>query len=300
MDEDLDSGCSGEGQLAQDQDKSAPAVVVGIDGSHRALAAALWAVDEAVSRDIPLRLVYAIEPRQQSRDDIYGAYDLATAEIATQGAVIAVQSRDKPVKIEVEIHQGSALDVLIRESHSAALVCLGALGRDRATARRATSTAAALSAHAHCPVVIVRGRRPCQEPRGTVLIEFGDSADFDDVMTQGLNAAAVSAATVRVVACWSRHGSDTSRPSTDVNTLRAHMEKLLEPWRHQYPDTVIDSVVWQGNIAEYLAQERDPIHLLAVGRHRKQGLVALIDHDQSSTAPDIACSIMISGHRRPL
>jgi nucleotide-binding universal stress UspA family protein len=40
-----------------------PAVVVGIDGSRNALTAALWAVDEAVERDIPLRLVYAIDPR---------------------------------------------------------------------------------------------------------------------------------------------------------------------------------------------------------------------------------------------
>ena len=39
---------------------SSPAVVVGIDGSPTAVDAALWAVDEAVSRDIPLRLVYAI------------------------------------------------------------------------------------------------------------------------------------------------------------------------------------------------------------------------------------------------
>ncbi len=31
-----------------------PVVVVGIDGSRSAIGAALWAVDEAVSRDIPL------------------------------------------------------------------------------------------------------------------------------------------------------------------------------------------------------------------------------------------------------
>ena len=39
-----------------------PAVVVGIDGSHGAVDASLWAIDEAVERDLPLRLVYAIEP----------------------------------------------------------------------------------------------------------------------------------------------------------------------------------------------------------------------------------------------
>lgn len=37
--------------------ESGPAVVVGIDGSKAALQAALWAIDEATDRDVPLRLV---------------------------------------------------------------------------------------------------------------------------------------------------------------------------------------------------------------------------------------------------
>jgi nucleotide-binding universal stress UspA family protein len=35
-----------------------PAVVVGIDGSQAGIQAAEWAVDEAVSREVPLRLIY--------------------------------------------------------------------------------------------------------------------------------------------------------------------------------------------------------------------------------------------------
>lgn len=46
--------------------RPARAVVVGIDGSRAATHAALWAVDEAVNRDIPLRLVYVIDPSQLS------------------------------------------------------------------------------------------------------------------------------------------------------------------------------------------------------------------------------------------
>ena len=46
----------------QEHYSPAPSVVVGIDGSRSALDAALWAADEAVSRDVPLRLVYAIDP----------------------------------------------------------------------------------------------------------------------------------------------------------------------------------------------------------------------------------------------
>ena len=52
----------------EDRNSSPPAVVVGIDGSRSAVDAALWAVDEAVSRDIPLRLVYAIDPDTAGTD----------------------------------------------------------------------------------------------------------------------------------------------------------------------------------------------------------------------------------------
>ena len=46
----------------RDHYSPSPSVVVGIDGSRSAVNAALWAVDEAVGRDIPLRLIYAIDP----------------------------------------------------------------------------------------------------------------------------------------------------------------------------------------------------------------------------------------------
>ena len=88
----------------RDFSSSSPVVVVGIDGSRSAVAAALWAVDEGVSRDIPLRLGCAVDPDNPSatgpRD---AARDLATAEEAAQYAYSAVESTDNPVKIEVEI-----------------------------------------------------------------------------------------------------------------------------------------------------------------------------------------------------
>jgi nucleotide-binding universal stress UspA family protein len=39
-------------------------IVVGVDGSQAAIQAAEWAIDEAVSREVPLRLVAVI--RQQA------------------------------------------------------------------------------------------------------------------------------------------------------------------------------------------------------------------------------------------
>ena len=49
-----------------------PTIVVGIDGSRSAVEAALWAVDEAVCRDIPLRLLYAIDPTDSIQTERQG------------------------------------------------------------------------------------------------------------------------------------------------------------------------------------------------------------------------------------
>ncbi|MDZ4267710.1 MAG: universal stress protein, partial [Mycobacterium sp.] len=92
-------------------------VVVGIDGSRSAVEAALWAVDEAVSRDLPLRLVYAIDPDLcpgTTAKDRLGY--LAAGEMALRNAVTVVESTDKPVKIEAEILQGRPTDVLLEAS----------------------------------------------------------------------------------------------------------------------------------------------------------------------------------------
>ena len=60
-------------------------VVVAIDGSASAVDAALWAVDEALDRDVPLRFVYVIEPaRPDVADSQEIARRLATAEVAVR------------------------------------------------------------------------------------------------------------------------------------------------------------------------------------------------------------------------
>ncbi len=104
-----------------DATQSSPSVVVGIDGSRSALEAALWAVDEAVSRDVPLRLVYAIDPDAATgTDNQAAARDLATAEIAIRHALMAIESTDRPVKIEVEILQENPVRALREASRWAA------------------------------------------------------------------------------------------------------------------------------------------------------------------------------------
>lgn len=71
-------------------------IIVGIDGSHAAITAALWGVDEAISRAVPLRLVSVIKPTHPSPDDY--DRDLAHAERSLREAQSAVEAAGKLVR----------------------------------------------------------------------------------------------------------------------------------------------------------------------------------------------------------
>src|ERR1700761_844628 len=132
-------------------------IVVGIDGSKTAVSAALWAADEAVSRDVPLRLLYAME-QVGTRDPDRMAQIHTASEIAVRQAATAVEATGQPLKIETEIVDGSPASSLIHASASAAMVCVGAVGLRHFQPGRVGSTAAALALSGRCPVAIVRGR----------------------------------------------------------------------------------------------------------------------------------------------
>ncbi|ALR11751.1 universal stress protein UspA [Mycobacteroides saopaulense] len=275
-------------------------VVVGVDGSHRAVAAALWAADEAYERDIPLRLVYAIEPRAGMSSEIYAAHDVAAAEIATQGVVLAVQSSDKPVKIEIEILQGTALDVLAYQSCAAALVCVGTLSRERAANHRDTSTVAALSMRAACPVVIVRGHRSARAQYGVVLIEFEDTPDSHVVLQHGLESAAERDAVAQVVGHLPSSQTGSHAKDNSAAILNARLERHLEPWRRKYPDTHIEVHLLHGGLPKYISQQGDSIQMAVIGRGRRGGLSELLGQQQATTYPGADCTLMICGHNQQL
>jgi hypothetical protein len=114
--------------------------------------------------------------REHGRFDAeVAAHDFAAAEIAVREAVMAIESVDKPVKIEIQIVQDSPVAALLSASNSAVMVCIGALGGNRATGKRLGSTPAALAAYAHCPLAIVRQRGRHQTSSAWVVAEFNNT-----------------------------------------------------------------------------------------------------------------------------
>ena len=129
-------------------------IIVGIDGSQAAIAAALWGVDEALGRGVPLRLVSVIKQTHPSPDDY--ARDLAHAETSLREAQFAVEASRKLVKIETEIPRGPAGPLLVEASRDAEMICVGSVGIGRYARSLLGSTATELAEKAHCPVAILR------------------------------------------------------------------------------------------------------------------------------------------------
>ena len=235
-------------------DRSASAVIVGADGSQAAANAVRWAIDEAISRDVPLRIVHVTGVEEQPADDV--RREIESAEISLRAATAIVDATGKPVTVETDILWGPVSTVLVEESLTATLLCVGSVGADGRSGELLGSTAAALAENAHCPVAIIRSSH--DKPVGGVewiVVIVNDHRDNDAVIECTLNEAQLRRAPVLAV----RVGAEDLGESS-YDELDGRMEK----WKLRYPDVQIHPVATQGSIGQFLAGHADDSVQLAV------------------------------------
>lgn len=243
------------------------AVVVGIDGSSAAVKAALWAIDEAVDRDIPLRLVYAIDPSETFRRSAESvAHRLFTAEIAVRYAIMAVEASGELVKVEVEILQEQPLTALTRASRSAAMVCIGAVGLNQCMPTRVGSMALALMSASHSPLAIVRGHDSVDKgAAGWIAVDLDESSPNSEVVERAMNEARLRRVPLRAITTGQPEGSAADRSVAEGSVLTEHLECQLATWIRRYPDIDIRSVALRGTILDYLAEHGRSVKLVVAG-----------------------------------
>ena len=226
-------------------------VVVGIDGSEAAIKAAEWAIDEAVSRGVPLRLIYVMKDNHSSIDDY--RRDLKFAEISLRAAQSAVQATAKPVKVETAIECGLSSVKLIAESGDAELVCLGSTGIGRYARSLLGSTAADVAEKAHCPVAIIRATdsQPHQDINW-VIVAVNDAADNGAVVDGAMVEAALRDAPVLAV-------GEGSRGNDHV------LERRVAEMRCRYPDVRVYPVGAHDDVARFLEDNEQRVQLVVIG-----------------------------------
>ncbi|OBA60558.1 universal stress protein [Mycobacterium sp. 1100029.7] len=247
------------------------ALQVGVDGSQAAIGAVKWAIDEAISRDLPLRLVHVI-PRPQGHGGQPSDGALDSGERALGQADSAVRGVSTHVEVETALLAGDPEEVLIDESRDAALVCVGAGKREQGSDEVLGRTAAALAARAHCPVAVIRSD-PDKSPAsgGVIAVVLDDEPDNDELVHRAMEEGRLRRATVRQI------------------------DRRLDSWVRRYPDVRVE-VVAAGTVTKSLEIPSNTIDLAVVGQADAQHITELgeLNCHPISGYPD--CSVLLVRH----
>lgn len=264
-------------------------VVVGIDGSRAALDAALWAIDEAIDRDMPLRLVHVTGmPRPPFASPEALSPEIEYGETSLRSASSLVLAAGTTVKVEAELlwGWGSVEDALIAESQCAAMLCLGSVGIGWVAQRMLGSTAATVAAKAYCPVVVVR--YPSEVVAGRsghwIVVGVDERPDNERVVIHALDEARLRHAPVLAVGTWHSELGELSYDFLDVR---------VASWQARYPDLHIRAVSTGGSLNEFLGGHRNDVQLAVIGAEDADQLPLIIGPHERPILPHGECSVVV-------
>ncbi|WP_328615241.1 universal stress protein [Amycolatopsis sp. NBC_00355] len=268
------------------------AVVAGIDGSTSAVQAALWAGAEAARRGRPLRLVQIYTLPQVSVPGGFGSPDQVREGLAQRAgewlaeARAAVLAEHPGLEITTAAREWSPVTALTQESQHAELVVLGSRGLGGFTGLLVGSTAVSVVAHAHCPIVVVRGRTPHDPPpaTGPVLVGADGSPDSDAALAFACEEARLRGTGLIAVHTWSDVFADgvlrphplQENPVEIAAEERAKLAEQVVGWQRKYPDLEIEFEVTRGRPVRTLLARGEHAQLIVVGCRGRGGFTGML------------------------
>lgn len=261
-------------------------IVVGYDGSPGSRLALDWAIETAKRDDRPLTLLHCVgltmTPTFRAYDPGVQAtpYDVMAKGVLTEAREIATQTlAADDVRCLSVI--GSAAAELVGASEEADLVVTGSRGHGAISAGLLGSTSYAVTAHAHCPAVVVRGDAVVHAgPAHPVLAAFDDSKNAQEALATAVQVAVAAQAPLHVIAVDNVGGLDVW-PETDTMVGR---EQMLESM-HQHVGRILEDVAEE-------AREAHPgleVHTSVLGGSPGQAIAAY--------AMDIRAGLVVMGSR---
>jgi nucleotide-binding universal stress UspA family protein len=271
------------------QNQTQRAVVAGVDGSECGLQAVRWAAAEALQRQLPLRLVAAhawpsgglvgdpglgVDYRAVLRDVVLG--HLATA---------AADARQVAPELDIEQVEvtGYPVPVLLGESAHAEIVVLGDRGLGGFTGLLIGSVAVEVTAHASCPVIVVRGSEPDRTgPRPEPVVVGVDGSPTSEAATAfAFEAASLRRVPLVAVHVWRDVLVDaTMAPLLDWDVIdsdeREVLAERLAGWTEKYPDVPVRRLVARDRPARALVEESGRAQLVVVGSRGRGGFHGLL------------------------
>ncbi|MGH3723333.1 MAG: universal stress protein [Mycobacterium sp.] len=277
-----------------------PAVVVGIDGSRSAVRAALWAVDEAMHHDVPLRLVHIVSRPEftQFRDE------RSPAGPAVQQALREIGSTRKPVKVEFETRHGRVADMLLDASRGALMLCVGAIGISGSDNHKVGSTASEVLRSVRCPVAVIRDDHPTACATPAVVVEVDESHESEASLELAAHEARLRAAPLRVLLRHHPPITAGHRVATlargERRVAAAHLERRLAPLRVRYRDLDIRAIDPVGGTLDYLERHGHSVRLVIVGAGDAAHVQELFGPNGCGVLGRTHCSVIVAARQRLL
>jgi nucleotide-binding universal stress UspA family protein len=254
-----------------------PPIVVGVDASPTSEPALRWAIAEASTRRIPLKLVSAWNPGF----DI-DALGLATREVEAHCRAVLdhakeeVNAADPSIPVTTTTYIGPALTALIDASRNADTVVVGSRGLRPLRALLIGATSLEVAAHAECPAVLVR-ETATSRPGGRVVVGVDGTPQSAEAVAYGFAYASAHAVDLTVLHAFQVEyvAGVISGLSAEDSTTRVAQEELVltaeavAGWREKSPDVKATTVTTRDHPVDALIEASRTAALVVIGGHRR-------------------------------
>ena len=245
-------------------------VVVGVDTSDSARAAADWAADLAAVWHAPLLMVHTVPGASQDRAIVpVPSWLRELLDAALRAGADTVDS---------EILPGSPVELLVRRSSGARMLVLGSYGDGGWSGMLAGSNALALLARAGCPVAVIRGAAPQVPPprSGPVVVGVDGSTAGAAALELAADLALSIGSGLVAVHTWNDMITDAEggahRRHEPDETLAAEgaalLERALQAVVTRHPDLPLERRVDADNPLRDLLARAEGARMLVVGQRR--------------------------------
>ncbi|MFF9011691.1 universal stress protein [Streptomyces sp. NPDC014870] len=253
-------------------------IVVGLDGTEQAKAAAEWAAEEALLRGTGVRLVHAQVPVPEAvlpflaRDSEEAWAEEMVARTATE-----LVKRHPGLSVTTRLLTDGPVPGLVAAAQESELLVLGSRALSSVAGYLLGSVGLTVAGAVDQPVVLVRAVDTARTPRGPIVVGADARQPMDSVLAFAFEAAARRHRPVLVVYVQQLPLHAGMGPAmvpdfrlSMVPEIRRSLEDLLEPWRAKHPDVDATAGVAVGSAGLELVAASRTASLVVLGRRTRR------------------------------